>query len=325
MKINNIDELKNNVNKLNTNEILRYSLKFDCVETFSMLIYSDNNSLLYSNEELIKKSIRYDAFECFKYIIRHYIFINNFFSKNAIKDLKYVKYIVEELNIDIHYNNEEAFRNASHFGFYDVVKYLTEKGVNIHSLSEFALKISTINGYFKQIKLLCKNGADLVTNMNYVICYSCKHNHLNILKYILNYLNEYKQSIYDYETKMYYEITLFDSLKIGIMYAIQYNHKTIMNFLQKKYNLIDNDCINKSVKYSDLNTFKYILKQVHNELINNDELFKNAIFNKRYDIINFLIYNGYNYMILNNFYQDENICNIIKKFERYKKLSNIIQ
>ena len=61
-------------------------------------------------------------------------------------DLDAVRYAVEEKGVDIHANDDRAFRWAAYYGYEDVVKYLVEKGADIDVFDDW------INGYARVIR-----------------------------------------------------------------------------------------------------------------------------------------------------------------------------
>ena len=59
-----------------------------------------------------------------------------------------MKYLVEK-GADIHFVHDEALRNASFYGHFDVVKYLIEHGADIHAYDNQALKNAEKNGHLQ--------------------------------------------------------------------------------------------------------------------------------------------------------------------------------
>ena len=65
-----------------------------------------------------------------------------------------VKYLVQNIDIDVHARDEEGFRWACYYGHIDVVKYLVPLGVDIHAKNEYGLMWAWWNGHIDIVRYL---------------------------------------------------------------------------------------------------------------------------------------------------------------------------
>ena len=108
-----------------------------------------------------------------------------------------------EQNIDIHYRDELAFREACYFGHLEVVKYLISlnMNINIHADNEDAFRYACFNGYLELVKYLISlnkgikylNLEDRNINIHAenedAFRFACCNGHLEVVKYLIS-LNE---------------------------------------------------------------------------------------------------------------------------------------
>ncbi len=81
-------------------------------------------------------------------------------------NIDFVKYLIEELGADIHYDNESALLWSISMKKNDITKYLVEIGADIHALNDQALYISARTCNIDITKYLIECGADIKTLAN---------------------------------------------------------------------------------------------------------------------------------------------------------------
>jgi ankyrin repeat protein len=84
--------------------------------------------------------------------------------------LDIIKYLISEMDINIHKIKDDALCEASKGSQLDIIKYLVENGANVNHIcedGETALKWASINGNFEVAKYLVENGANVISlNLN---------------------------------------------------------------------------------------------------------------------------------------------------------------
>lgn len=90
------------------------------------------------------------------------------------------------LDIDIHTNNEEAFRYACSNGNIEIAKWLYQLGANIHAKNDDTFICACSNGHINLAKWLYQLGIDLTSGFDKGICFvsACKNGHIEIAKWL---------------------------------------------------------------------------------------------------------------------------------------------
>lgn len=96
------------------------------------------------------------------------------------------------INIDIHYSNDLALREAVNYGHYRIVDLLLENGANIHAVNGEALRLAIINADYEMIQLLLKYGANVHNDNNFALSwcsfhYSNNKNYRRIMELLVKY------------------------------------------------------------------------------------------------------------------------------------------
>ena len=71
-----------------------------------------------------------------------------------------IKYLTDK-GADIHANNDYSLRLSSQLGHKDIVKFLVENGADIHADNDSSLRLSSQYGYFEIVRYLVKKGASV--------------------------------------------------------------------------------------------------------------------------------------------------------------------
>jgi len=107
----------------------------------------------------------------------------DFFTAVKYGYLNFVKKMVES-GIDIHFDNEYAFRLSAKRGHIDVVKYLVEQGSDIHAQDEYAFRYASKNGHIDVVKFLFEKGANIYIHDYFSIMEATSNGHLEIVKFL---------------------------------------------------------------------------------------------------------------------------------------------
>jgi ankyrin repeat protein len=71
--------------------------------------------------------------------------------------LNIVRFLIENLRANIHYNYDIAIRAAAGEGHYEIVKYLMSRGANFRAEQNFALNTAAAKGYLDIVKYILKH------------------------------------------------------------------------------------------------------------------------------------------------------------------------
>jgi ankyrin repeat protein len=74
--------------------------------------------------------------------------------------------------------------NAAKLGYFDIVKYLVDKGANIHAYDENSLILASDGGHLDVVKYLVDNGADVNAGYGDALIYASRNGHLDVVKYL---------------------------------------------------------------------------------------------------------------------------------------------
>ena len=111
--------------------------------------------------------------------------INGFIYNCKYDHLTVAKWLYSVGDVDIHVNNEEAFRKSCYYGYLTVAKWLYSIGnVDIHVNNEEAFMGSCYNDHLSVAKWLYSLGIDIDAKNKYVFKYSGKK--------VLHWLNTIK-------------------------------------------------------------------------------------------------------------------------------------
>lgn len=110
-------------------------------------------------------------------------------------DLSGIKFLysLENVNINIHADNERAFRLAARNGHIEVIRYLNSlEKINIHIKNEKIFRYSCSNGRFEVVKYLYSlGGIDIHVQNEFAFRVSCKYGYLELAKWLYSVsLNE---------------------------------------------------------------------------------------------------------------------------------------
>lgn len=93
-------------------------------------------------------------------------------------------------NIDIHTENEYAFRWSCSNGYIDVAKWLLklDSNINIHICNDYAFRYSCGNGHLHVAKWLLNldKNIDISAYYNEAFLNSCSRGHLDVVKWLIN-------------------------------------------------------------------------------------------------------------------------------------------
>jgi ankyrin repeat protein len=190
-------------------------------------------------------------------------------------NLKLVKYLIDEKNVDISYNDYTAMCIAADNNQIDVIKYFLERGANIEADNYYMLRTACNEGYFELVKYLIKLGSDIHILEDYPLLCSAHKNHDNIVKYLLEHganINSKNNYVFKLAcSKNYYNI-----LKLAIEY------KTNVNC----------DGIVKAVKHNFKKIVKYILENTNISIDIKNQALEIATLNNNFVIIRLLLKHG---------------------------------
>jgi len=160
-----------------------------------------------------------------------------------------VKYLIEEKNVDINFNDDEAIREACRSGNLNVVQYLLtsptiNKHSNVNNFSENginALASASIGGHLNVVKYLLTSNdllikADIYLQDNNAFKLACYRKHDDIIKFLifdynieeLPTINDYLKSTLPYDgdssyaeniSRMFFTRTLNNEIPFNKEYA----------------------------------------------------------------------------------------------------------
>ena len=116
----------------------------------------------------------------------------------------FAKYLVLKHKINIHADDEGAFRWSCENGHTETVKYLIELGnqpnnqqINIHANNEYAFRYSCQNGHIETVKYLIELGnqpnhqqINIHARDEYAFKWSCYYGHIETVKYLIELGNQ---------------------------------------------------------------------------------------------------------------------------------------
>lgn len=225
-----------------------------------------------------------------------------------------------------------ALRLCAEEGHLKVVEYLIEVGADIHTGYDHALRFSSENGYLEIVKYLVENGAN---NFNEALKWSARNGHLDVVKYLVEVdANDFDEAlIFSARNGKFKIVKYFIELGVDIHFvsdiliesAIRFHNINIVKYL------IDN-CININIRqvisncifFNDLIILKFFIEKYNIEL-NSDILnnivpwsnYYNICYNNDNTIVEYLLINGANIFIENNYiftFCSENIHLIYIKY-----------
>ena len=103
--------------------------------------------------------------------------------------IEFVKYLIEEIGIDVQVNNNYPVRYTCGSGHIDILKYLVEKGADIHAARDHALLIASEYGHLQVVEYLVNNGCnvnciDFMGHDNAPIRMACEYGYLDVVKFL---------------------------------------------------------------------------------------------------------------------------------------------
>ena len=98
-------------------------------------------------------------------------------------DLEVIKSLVEK-GVDVHIDNDYAFRYACQNGHFEIVKFLTDTGIK-NDILNIGFCWASQMGHFKIVKFLFQKGADIHANDDYAILFTAEQGHFEIVKFLL--------------------------------------------------------------------------------------------------------------------------------------------
>uniref|UniRef100_A0A6G6ADN1 Ankyrin repeat-containing protein n=1 Tax=Borely moumouvirus TaxID=2712067 RepID=A0A6G6ADN1_9VIRU len=139
--------------------------------------------------------------------------------KHDLRDISTWKFMVF-IGIDIHAEDDYAFRWASLNGHLEVVKFLLVKGANIHTDDDYAIKSACDNGHINIVKYLIECGVEVRESNNYKILVIQKENDIDIKLVSKNLFGKIFNS-HEYEWKVVQFPSYYDRLKkyVNINYS----------------------------------------------------------------------------------------------------------
>jgi Ankyrin repeats (3 copies) len=96
-------------------------------------------------------------------------------------NLPVLKYLVEEVKVNIRADHDHAVIVASKHGHLEMVQYLEGRGANIHALNNCAFQLASKEGHLEVVKYLAGKGADI----RGVLASACYGGHLEVITYLL--------------------------------------------------------------------------------------------------------------------------------------------
>ena len=195
-----------------------------------------------------------------------YKYYNQFIANCVNGNLNRAKMLYSLGNINIHMDNEYAFRKSCQSGYLDVAKWLYSLGnINIHIDDEFAFRWSCENGHLDVAQWLYSLGnINIHIDDEYAFRWSCFYGHLDVAKwlYSLGNINIHKndEHAFCYACRLgNVEIAKWLA-SINNMYFIVIEDNEIIEW--KILNTIDIYVENK--EFTKIITFLNIKKEQHN-------------------------------------------------------------
>ncbi len=87
---------------------------------------------------------------------------------------------------DVHWNEDEALRNAAGYGSKETVKTLLEHGADIHARDDYALRSAAKAGNTETVKTLLEHGANIHAEHGETLTLAAKYGHTEIVKTLLD-------------------------------------------------------------------------------------------------------------------------------------------
>ena len=156
-------------------------------------------------------------------------------------ELEIIKYLVSK-GLDIHYENNYAFQEASEKGHLEIVKYLLEHGADIHADDDYALIFASVCGHLEVVKYLVEHRANIHANDDDSVISASGSGHLEIVKYLLdhgaNIHATREKPLRDAITYGKFEVVQYlidQGANIGIasQTAREYGHDKIVKYLEE--------------------------------------------------------------------------------------------
>lgn len=220
-------------------------------------------------------------------------------------NLKFVKYLIEEKNVDISHNNYTAMCIAADNNQIDVIKYFLECGANVEADNYYMLRTACNEGYFELVKYLIKLGSDIHILNDYPLLCAAYKNHENIARYLLEHgANIHAKDSYVFKLGCYKNY--FNIVKLAIEY------KTDVNC----------DGIVKATKYNYFTIVKYILENSDTPIGFKNQALEIATLNNNSNIIRLLL--KHDARITNQVILNAIIINNLKLLKFLMRYSSII-
>lgn len=271
----------------NSNNTLRTSIYYDLPDLFYYLFVDKRENNLYFNihDEINDVSLfaaKYNSIKIIKYIIDNHLSKLNLqdIFQEAISNNSYeiVELLLDKFikNINIDANNNKALSSASSKGYYKIVELLIKYNVIINN-NTFLEAIK--NNKFDIVKLLIEHGFDINNNYNQNLLNASYLGHYDIVKYLL----ENGTSDIQNNTNNLYHATRnghYDVVELLLKYGAKTNYRGhsafMISFMNKQYTM-----------------FKLLLKHSTDIHLYNDQILELACNHNNYEMVQFLLDNGF--------------------------------
>lgn len=152
----------------------------------------------------------------------------NLIVQAADGNLEKVKYLVEELGVDIHIQNELPLLWAADNHHYEVVKFLIKKGANIHVENEEVLLSVAIGGNLEMVKYLVEElGADIHAHDEIILTWAAEYGHDDIVDYLIKKGADIDIALSNCDDEAISSLTIYKKQYIKIeMYKGHINNRT---------------------------------------------------------------------------------------------------
>ena len=183
--LNSIITIKNENTK---NEILSYFMNQKDKETVLFFIQNDiiPKSMSLNLFKFIVENEYWDLFLELDYNVLD-IHTDNDYAFRMSTRCENIEVMIKliENGANIHANDDYVLQKISACGNIDLVKFLIEKGANIHANDDGALISSTLNGHIEVVKFLVEKGADIHACDDFALKISSEYGHIKTVQFLL--------------------------------------------------------------------------------------------------------------------------------------------
>lgn len=93
---------------------------------------------------------------------------------------------IEKCGGELRYDGDNALLMAVENGYYEVVKYLIDKGCDPSSDCDYALRTAAEKGYIDIVKLLLEKGADITSHNHWSLSFAALEGKFEMVKFLIS-------------------------------------------------------------------------------------------------------------------------------------------